>query len=257
MKLNLQKPIVFFDLETTGLSISNDRIIEFAFLKIIPDGSELGGCYRINPTIPISPESTEITGITDADVAGCKTFKELATEIYKIFSGSDIAGYNSNNFDIPLLAEELLRAGYDLTAEPHRLVDVQVIYHKKEKRNLSAAYKFYCKKDLECAHAADNDIKATYEVLQSQLDMYPDLQNDIDFLSKYTTFNNNVDFAGRMIYDQNGEIIFNFGKHKGKRVEDVFRVEPSYYSWLMNGDFPLNTKNVFKRIKDNMSQLKI
>ena len=257
MKLNLQKPIVFFDLETTGLSISNDRIIEFAFLKIIPDGSELGGCYRINPTIPISPESTEITGITDADVAGCKTFKELATEIYKIFSGSDIAGYNSNNFDIPLLAEELLRAGYDLTAEPHRLVDVQVIYHKKEKRNLSAAYKFYCKKDLEGAHAADNDIKATYEVLQSQLDMYPDLQNDIDFLSKYTTFNNNVDFAGRMIYDQNGEIIFNFGKHKGKRVEDVFRVEPSYYSWLMNGDFPLNTKNVFKRIKDNMSQLKI
>ncbi len=257
MKLNLQKPIVFFDLETTGLSISNDRIIEFAFLKIMPDGSELGGCYRINPTIPISPESTEITGITDADVAGCKTFKELAPEIYKIFSGSDIAGYNSNNFDIPLLAEELLRAGYDLTAEPHRLVDVQVIYHKKEKRNLSAAYKFYCNKDLEGAHAADNDIKATYEVLQSQLDMYPDLQNDIDFLSKYTTFNNNVDFAGRMIYDQNGEIIFNFGKHKGKRVEDVFRVEPSYYSWLMNGDFPLNTKNVFKRIKDNMSQLKI
>ena len=257
MKLNLQKPIVFFDLETTGLSISNDRIVEFAFLKIMPDGSELSGCYRINPTIPISAESTAITGITDADVADCKTFKELAPEIFKLFQGSDIAGYNSNNFDIPLLAEEFLRAGYDLTAEPHRLVDVQVIYHKKEKRNLSAAYKFYCKKDLEGAHAADNDIKATYEVLQSQLDMYPDLQNDIDFLSKYTTFNNNVDFAGRMIYDQNGEIIFNFGKHKGKRVEDVFRVEPSYYSWLMNGDFPLNTKNVFKRIKDNMSQLKI
>ena len=253
MKLNLQKPIVFFDLETTGLSISNDRIIEFAFLKIMPDGSELSGCYRINPTIPISAEATAITGITDADVADCKTFKELAPEIFKLFQGSDIAGYNSNNFDIPLLAEELLRVGYDLTAEPHRLVDVQVIYHKKEKRNLSAAYKFYCNKDLEGAHAAENDIKATYEVLKSQLDRYPDLQNDVDFLSKFTTFNNNVDFAGRMIYDQNNRIIFNFGKHKGKLVEDVFRVEPSYYSWLMNGDFPLNTKNVFKQIKDKMA----
>lgn len=254
MKLNLQKPIVFFDLETTGLSISNDRIIEFAFLKIMPDGSELGGCYRINPTIHISEESTQITGITDADVAGCKTFKELAADIFAIFKGSDIAGYNSNNFDIPLLAEEFLRAGYDLTSEPRRFVDVQVIYHKKEKRNLSAAYKFYCNKELEGAHAAENDIKATYEVLKSQLDMYPDLQNDIDFLSKYTTYNNNVDFAGRMIYDQNNDIVFNFGKHKGKKVETVFTVEPSYYSWLMNGDFPLNTKNIFKRIKDNMSR---
>lgn len=249
MQLNLKNPIVFFDLETTGINIVKDRIVEISFVKVHPNGKEETKTRRINPEMPIPPESTAIHGITDDDVKDCPTFKEIAKSLATQIEGCDLAGYNSNRFDIPLLAEEFLRAGIDIDLNRRKFVDVQTIFHKMEQRTLSAAYKFYCDKSLENAHTAEADTMATYEILKAQLDRYPDLQNDIDFLSKYSSFTNNVDFAGRMIYNEEGKEVINFGKYKGKLVEEVLKVDPGYYSWIMNGDFPLNTKKILTEIK--------
>ncbi len=250
MKLNLKNPIVFFDLETTGTNINTDRIVEICYLKVYPNGNEEAKTMRINPGMHIPEESTAIHGIHDEDVADCPTFKEVATNVARDFEGCDLAGFNSNRFDIPMLAEEFLRAGVDIDMGKHKFVDVQVIYHKLEQRTLAAAYKFYCGKNLEDAHTAEADTRATYEVLKAQLDKYPDvLKNDIAFLSEYSSFTRNVDFAGRIVYDDNGVEVFNFGKYKGVRVKEVFRKDPGYYSWMLQGDFSLNTKQVLTKIK--------
>ena len=249
MQLNLKNPLVFFDLETTGVNIVKDRIIEISFVKVCPDGQEICKTRRINPGMPIPPESTAIHGITDEDVKDCPTFKEIAKSLAAQIKGCDLAGYNYNRFDIPLLAEEFIRAGVDIDLNRRKFVDVQTIYHKMEQRTLAAAYKFYCNKDLNNAHTAEADTMATYEVLKAQLDRYPELQNDIDFLSKYSSYNNNVDFAGRMIYNDKGEEVFNFGKYKGQLVTDVLRRDPNYYEWIINGDFALNTMKILTEIQ--------
>lgn len=252
MKLNLRKPLIFFDLETTGLNIMTDRIIEIAYLKVFPNGDEESRKMRINPEMPIPAESTEIHHITDDDVRNCPTFRQVAQMLANVFKGCDIAGYNSNNFDVPFLAEEFLRADADFDFASSRFIDVQVVFHKMEKRTLEAAYRFYCNAELTDAHSADSDTKATYEVLKAQLDRYPELQNDVEFLSKFTKYNRNVDYAGRIVFNENGVEVFNFGKHKGKPVEQVLREEPAYYSWMMNGDFPLYTKKVLTSIRLRM-----
>lgn len=249
MKLNLKNPIIFFDLETTGINIVSDRIVQIAYHKVSPNGKEESKCMLINPEMPIPPEATAIHKITNEAVADCPTFKQVVNEIVKDFEGCDLAGYNSNRFDIPLLAEEFLRAEADIDLSRRKFVDVQVIFHKKEQRTLSAAYKFYCDKDLEGAHDAQVDTLATYEILQSQLEKYPDLNNDIEFLSKYTTQNNNVDFAGKFIYNDKGEEIFNFGKYKGQKVTDVLKNDTGYFGWMLSGDFSLHTKKVLTNIK--------
>ena len=249
MKLQLKNPIVFFDLETTGTNIVSDRIVEIAYHKVSPNGREETKTMRINPGVPIPKSSTEIHGITDEDVADCPTFKLVAKEIVRDIEGCDLAGFNSNRFDIPLLAEELLRADVDVDLMKRKFVDVQVVFHKMEARTLSAAYKFYCNKDLEGAHGAEADTLATYEVLMSQLDRYPELKNDIEFLAKFSAQNNNADFAGRIIFDDKGEELINFGKYKGKRVVDVLNTDMGYYGWMMNSDFPLYTKKVLTNIK--------
>ena len=250
MKLNLKNPIIFFDLETTGVDISKDRIVEICYIKVFPNGNEVSRTMRINPGMPIPESASAVHGIKDEDVKDCPLFKEVAKEIANDFVGCDIAGFNSNRFDLPLLAEEFLRAQVDIDLTRHRAIDVQVIYHKLEQRTLSAAYKFYCGANLENAHSALADTRATYEILQAQLGHYPEiLQNDIDFLSQYSAFNRNVDFAGRMVYDDAGNEIFNFGRYKGERVDAVLHRDPGYYAWMMNGDFPLNTKQVLTRIK--------
>lgn len=249
MKLQLKNPIVFFDLETTGVNIVSDRIVQIAYHKVYPNGREETKSIMVNPERPIPAEATAIHKITDADVANCPTFKSVAKEIVKDIEGCDLAGFNSNRFDIPLLAEELLRAEADIDLSKRKFVDVQVIFHKMEARTLSAAYKFYCDKDLEGAHDATADTLATYEVLQAQLDRYPELENDIEFLSKFTTQNNNVDFAGKFIYNNAGEEIFNFGKYKGQRVVDVLKNDSGYFGWMLQGDFSLHTKKVLTNIK--------
>lgn len=249
MKLNLKNPIVFFDLETTGTNIVTDRIVEISYHKVSPNGREETKTMRINPGVPISKESSSIHGITDEDVADCPLFKEVAREIVRDIEGCDLAGYNSNRFDIPLLAEELLRADVDIDLMKRKFVDVQVIFHKMEARTLSAAYKFYCEKELTNAHGAEADTLATYEVLQAQLDRYPELKNDIEFLSKFTTQNNNADFAGRIVYNDKGEEVINFGKYKGQKVTDVLKTDMGYYGWIMGSDFSLHTKKVLTNIK--------
>lgn len=250
MKLNLKNPIVFFDLETTGTNINSDRIVEICYLKIHPNGNEESKSMRINPGMHIPKESSEIHGIYDEDVADCPTFKEVAKNIARDIEGSDLAGFNSNRFDIPLLAEEFLRAEVDLDLSKRKFVDVQVIYHKMEQRTLSAAYKFYCDKNLDDAHSAEADTRATYEVLKAQLDRYQDvLKNDISFLSEYSSFNRNVDFAGRMVYNDNDIEVFNFGKYRGVPVSEVLRRDPGYYSWILQGDFTLNTKQMLTKIR--------
>ena len=249
MQLNLKNPLVFFDLETTGINIVKDRIVEISFVKVHPNAKEESKTRRINPEMPIPPESTAIHGITDEDVKDCPTFKEIAKSLAAQIEGCDLAGYNSNRFDIPLLAEEFLRAGVDIDLNKRKFVDVQTIFHKMEQRTLAAAYKFYCDKSLENAHTAEADTMATYEVLKAQLDRYPELQNDINFLSQYSSYGNNVDFAGRMVYNDKGEEVINFGKYKGRLVEEVLKNDPGYYSWIMNGDFPLNTKKMLTEIK--------
>ena len=250
MKLNLKNPIIFFDLETTGVDISKDRIVEICYIKVFPNGNEVSRTMRINPGMHIPESASAVHGISDDDVKDCPLFKEVAREIANDFIGCDIAGFNSNRFDLPLLAEEFLRAQVDIDLTRHRAIDVQVIYHKLEQRTLSAAYKFYCGAELENAHSALADTRATYEILQAQLDHYPEaLQNDIDFLSQYSSFNRNVDFAGRMVYNDAGHEVFNFGRYKGERVDAVLHRDPGYYAWMMNGDFPLNTKQALTRIK--------
>ena len=252
MKLNLKNPIVFFDLETTGVNISTDRIVEISYLKVYPNGNEMSRTMRINPEMPIPEEASKVHGIYDFDVKDCPTFKQVAKEIAADFEGADIAGFNSNRFDVPLLAEEFLRAGVDLDMTRRKLVDVQVIFHKMEQRTLVAAMKFYCGKELEDAHSAEADTRATYEVLKAQLDRYPELLNDIDALSEFSSHTNNVDFAGRIIYNEQGIEVFNFGKYEGMPVREVLQRDPSYYSWMMQGDFTLNTKQVLTRIKLGM-----
>lgn len=250
MKLNLKNPIVFFDLETTGTNINSDRIVEICYLKVYPNGNEESKTMRINPEMHIPEASTAVHGIHDEDVADCPRFKDVAASIARDIEGCDLGGFNSNRFDIPVLAEEFLRAGVDIDLNRRKFVDVQVIYHKLEQRTLSAAYKFYCHKNLEDAHTAEADTRATYEVLQAQLDHYPDvLKNDISFLADYSSFNRNVDFAGRMVYDDKGVEVFNFGKYKGVPVAEVLRKDPGYYSWILQGDFTLNTKQMLTRIR--------
>ena len=283
MKLNLQKPLVIFDLETTGLDLVKDRVIQISYIKVYPDGKEERENHLINPEKPIPTVVEELTGIKNEDVKDKPTFKQLAQTLNQIFSGSDIAGYNSNHFDVPLLAEEFLRAGIDFDFSKCRLIDVQTIYHKMERRNLAAAYKFYCGRKMEedfTAHRADEDTEATYRVLQGQLDMYtpekqeePDriLQNDIQFLADFTKTNNNIDFAGRIVWgeqkdrmgntivDKDGNPVltevFNFGKYKGEPVAQVLRRDPGYYSWILGGDFTYNTKQVLTRIRLRESQM--
>ena len=250
MNLKLKRPIIFFDLETTGVDTSRDRIVEISMVKIDVDGTKQVKTRRINPEMHIPEEATEVHGITDEDVKDCPTFREKAPELKTIFEGCDLAGFNSNRFDIPLLAEEFIRAGVMIDLSSVRRVDVQNIYHKLERRTLVAAYKFYCGKDLENAHSALADTEATLEVLEAQLEHYPEeLQNDIDFLAEFSSRDNYIDFAGRFAYNEKGEEIVNFGKHKGRLVKDVLRIEPSYYNWMMQSDFTMNTKQVLTRLK--------
>ncbi|MDR0939483.1 MAG: 3'-5' exonuclease [Mediterranea sp.] len=249
MKLNLKNPIVFFDLETTGTNINADRIVEICYLKVYPNGNEEAKTMRINPEMHIPEGASAVHGIYDKDVEDCPTFKEVAKSIAQEIEGCDLAGFNSNRFDIPVLAEEFIRAGADIDLAKRKFVDVQVIFHKREQRTLSAAYKFYCDKDLEDAHTAEADTRATYEVLKAQLDRYPDLQNDIAFLSEYSSFGKNVDFAGRMVYDDKGVETFNFGKYKGQSVVEVLKKDPGYYGWIQSSDFTLNTKAALTRIR--------
>ena len=249
MNLNLTKPICFFDLETTGINITNDRIVEIAILKVHPNGKEERYTRLVNPTIPIPAEVTKVHGITDADVADKPTFKELAKEIYNLIKDSDLGGFNSNRFDIPLLAEEMLRAEVDFDMKNRVSVDVQTIFHKMEQRTLSAAYKFYCDKNLDDAHSAEADTYATYEVLKAQLSKYETLENDTKFLAEFSSRKQFADFAGFIVFNKNNEECFSFGKHKGKRVEDVLNDEPGYFGWLLDADFPLYTKKVLTAIK--------
>ncbi|MDO5035793.1 MAG: exonuclease domain-containing protein [Porphyromonas sp.] len=256
-QLHLERPIVFFDLETTGTNPQRDRIIEFSFLKIHPDGKEEVLNSYVNPEIPIPAESTEVHGITDEDVASAPTFAIIGKEVAAFIENSDLAGYNCSRFDIPLLAEEFLRAEIPVDLRTNRrVVDVQTIFHKREQRTLVAAYDFYCDKVLEEAHSAEADTRATYEVLRGQLYKYQDLPNDVKALDAYTHFTRNVDYAGRFVYDENDVEVFNFGKHKGRPVMEVLRREPSYYNWMMESDFPRDTKHQLTRIKmrlDNQS----
>ena len=249
MKLNLKNPIVFFDLETTGINVSSDRIVEITYLKVEPNGNKTSKTLRINPQMHIPEQASAVHGIYDQDVADCPAFRQVAASIAKDIEGCDLAGYNSINFDIPLLVEEFLRADVDIDLKKRKFVDVMVIFYKQEPRNLSAAYKFYCGKDLSNAHSSEADTMATLEILEAQLCRYGDLENTIDFLSEYSSHNKNVDYAGRIIYDDKKREIFNFGKYKGMLVVDVFQRDPSYYQWMMNGDFPLYTKKVITRLK--------
>ena len=253
MQLNLKKPLVFFDLETTGINIIKDRIVEISFLKVMPDGQVDSHTWRINPRIPIPPQATAIHGIADNDVKDCPAFKELAYTFAELIEGCDLAGFNSNRFDIPLLAEEFLRAGVDIDLNKRRFIDVQTIFHKKESRNLTAAYKFYCGKELSDAHQAASDTRATYEVLMSQLDRYPELENDVEALSVFSSFANNVDFAYRLVYNENGEEVINFGKYKDQLATKVLSRDPGYYSWIMQGEFSLDTKKKFTDIMNRMT----
>ncbi len=250
MKLNLKRPIVFFDLETTGLDIANDRIVELCYIKVEPNGNEESKAMRLNPEKHISESATKVHGISDEDVKDCPTFREIAPALAETLQGCDLAGFNSNKFDIPMLAEEFLRAGVDMDFSDRRFIDVQNIYHKMERRTLIAAYKYYCGKDLNDAHSALADTRATYEVLQAQLDMYPnDLKNDMDFLSDFSTMDHNVDLAGRFVYDEKGNEVVNFGKYKGKSVREVLMRDPGYYGWIIQSDFTLNTKQTLTRLK--------
>lgn len=249
MELNLKKPICFFDLETTGINVAKDRIVEIAILKVYPNGNKESHTWRVNPERPIPPETSAIHGITDEMVANEPTFKELAPKVYALIKDSDLGGFNSNRFDIPLLAEELLRAEVDFDMKKALSVDVQTIFHKMEKRTLEAAYKFYCDKDLVDAHSAAADTNATYEVLKAQLDRYPDLQNDMASLADFSSHKDHVDFAGFISYNEDDHVVFSFGKYKGRLVDDILQNDPGYFGWVLNADFPLYTKNVLTRIR--------
>lgn len=249
MELNLTKPICFFDIEATGTNLAKDRIVEIAVLKVLPNGNKEARTWLVNPEMKIPAEVIAIHGITDEKVANEPTFKELGPKVYEMIKGCDLGGYNSNRFDIPLLVEELLRAGIDYDMKNVRAVDVQTIFHKKEQRTLSAAYQFYCGKNLEDAHSAEADTTATYEVLKSQLDKYGDLQNDMKWLADFSARKRCADFAGFIAFDKKGREVFGFGKYKGKLVEVVLEEEPGYFGWIQNADFPLYTKKVLTAIK--------
>lgn len=269
MKLNLKRPLAFFDLEATGTNIGADRIVEISVIKLNPDGSEDIKTWRVNPEMPIPLESSLIHGIYDEDIKGEPVFKAIANDVAEFIGDSDLAGFNSNKFDIPMLMEEFLRAGVLFDLDKRHFVDVQNIFHQMEQRTLKAAYQFYCKKDIINAHSAEADTRATMEVLIAQVAKYENVEwedkkgikstpvvNDIEALHKFTNLNKPVDFAGRMVYNDNGEETFNFGKHKGKKVEEVFNIEPSYYSWMMQGDFPLYTKRKLEEIYSRFSAKK-
>ncbi len=249
MKLNLTRPIIFFDLETTGVDTSRDRIVELSMIKIMPDGEKIIKTRRINPQMAIPPSSTAIHGISDEDVKDCPTFTQIAKSLEQFIAGCDFGGFNSNRFDLPVLAEEFMRAGVDVDFKKRKFIDVQNIFHKLEQRTLVAAYKLYCGKDLTDAHSAEADTMATYEVLLAQLDRYEELKNDVGFLAEFSTRAETADYAGRIIFNDKGEEVFSFGKHKGKSVSEVFEKEPSYYAWMMDGDFPLYTKKVITEIR--------
>ena len=250
MKLNLKRPIIFFDLETTVTDTSKDRIVEISMVKVSPDGEKTIKTRRLNPEMPIPAEATAVHHITDEDVKDCPTFKQIAKSLKAFMEGCDFGGFNSNRFDLPVLVEEFLRAGVDIDFRKPRYIDVQNIFHKKEERTLSAAYRFYCNKELgDAAHGAEADTLATYEVLLGQLERYNDLQNDVEFLAQYSTRNQTADFAGRLAYNEQGEEIFTFGKYKGRVVAEVFNEEPNYYDWMMKGDFPQYTKKIITEIK--------
>jgi len=266
IQLNLTRPIAFFDLETTGVNVASDRIVEISILKISPDGSKEIKTKRINPTIPIPVQSSEVHGIYDKDVENEPTFKGIAKSLADFLKNCDLAGYNSNKFDIPILVEEFLRAEVEFDISNRRFVDVQNIFHQMEQRTLKAAYKFYCGKEIINAHSAQADIEATYEVFLAQLEKYQGVEyedkkgnksvpivNDIKALHEFTNINKNADLAGRIIFNDKGVEVFNFGKHTGKSVEQVLKEEPSYYAWMMNGDFPLYTKKVLTDIKLRMA----
>jgi len=249
MELKLHRPICFFDLETTGTDVARDRIVEISILKVFPNGNKESKTWLVNPGIPIPFLASQVHGITDEKVANEPTFEQLAPHVYNMIKDSDLAGFNSDRFDIPLLAEELLRAGVDFDMKNRVSVDVQTIFHKMEERTLSAAYRFYCDKTLENAHSAEADTVATYEILKAQLQRYDNLENDMKSLSEFTTRKKSVDFAGFIALDDKGREIFTFGKHKGVLVEKVLEDEPGYFGWIQNADFPLYTKKVLTAIK--------
>jgi DNA polymerase-3 subunit epsilon len=262
MNLNLTRPIAFFDLETTGIKVTTDRIVEICIIRVAPDGSSKIKTLRINPEMHIPEEVTAIHGIRDEDVKDAPKFSEVAHELVQFLDNCDLAGFNSNHFDIPLLAEEFFRSGTDFDLKGRRFVDIQNIFHKMEPRNLKAAYKFYCGKELVNAHSAEADTMATYEILMAQLDRYKDIEyedrkgvrsspviNDIKTLSEFSNATRNVDLIGHIVFNDKDEEVFNFGKHKGKLVAQVFRDEPSYYDWIMKSEFPLSTKKVITVIK--------
>ena len=252
MNLKLKRPIIFFDLETTGVDAAKDRIVEISMVKIDINGEKQVKTRRINPEMPIPAEATAVHGITDDDVKNEPTFKQIAKSLAKYIEGCDFGGFNSNRFDLPVLVEEFMRAEVDVDFRNRKFIDVQNIFHKKEQRTLVAAYKFYCDKDLENAHSAEADTLATYEVLEAQIERYGDIGSTVEELASFSTHNEMVDFAGRITLNEKGEEIFTFGKYKGRKVEDVFRTEPSYYSWMMQGDFPLYTKKVITEIRLRM-----
>lgn len=252
MKLQLERPIIFFDLETTGTNITRDRIVEISLIKVSPDGSEKERTRRINPGIPIPAEATAVHGITDDDVRDEPRFEQIARSLASIFQGCDIAGFNSNRFDIPMLKQEFDRAEIDFDLTGVRFIDVQTIFHKREPRNLTAAYRFYCDKDLTDAHSANADTRATLEVLRAQLVKYTDLPHDLQALADYTSYNKNVDLAGRLVYNDEGKEVVNFGKHKGHLAEKVLLTEPGYFGWIMQGDFTIDTKKAFQRIYERV-----
>lgn len=269
MKLNLKRPLAFFDIESTGINVSSDRIVEISILKAMPDGTEQVKTLRVNPEMPIPLEASLVHGIYDEDIQHEPTFKQVGEELARFLDDCDLAGYNSNKFDIPMLVEEFLRAGIDFDVDNRHFVDVQNIFHQMEQRTLKAAYQFYCGKTLENAHSAEADIRATYEVLLAQVERYQNrewedrrgnksipVQNDVPALHAFTSQNKWADLAGRLVYDDKGNEVFNFGKHKGKTCVEVFKAEPSYYAWMMQGDFALTTKKKLSQIWDRWQQQK-
>lgn len=256
MNLSLTKPIIFFDLETTGVNIATDRIVEISILKVFPNGNKESKTWLVNPEIEIPAEASAIHGITNEKVVMEPTFKELAATVNELIADCDLAGFNSNRFDIPLLAEELMRAGIDFDMKNRKAIDVQVIFHKKEQRTLSAGYQFYCGKNLEDAHSAEADTNATYEILLAQLDKYTDIENTVDALSEFSTHGERADFAGFILFNDDKKEIFSFGKYKGRTVEEVLIENPGYHAWMQNADFPLYTKKVLREIKERMSSPK-
>lgn len=254
MELKLSRPLIFFDLETTGTNVTHDRIVELSYIKVFPDGNEEKKTRRINPGIPIPPASTAVHHISDEDVKDEPTFRQIAKSLHAIFDGCDIAGYNSNKFDVPLLMEEFARCGINFDVAGRHFIDVQNIFHKMEQRTLVAAYRFYCGEELDGAHSALADTEATYKVLKSQLDKYSDLENDVEALAKFSASGRNMDLAGRIVLDDQDRPVFNFGKHKGKTVKEVLKKEPSFFDWIIQGDFAKNTKDVLMNLKAKYSQ---